>query len=187
MNEWLDKYRISMDSRQISFNIALDLLYQLDRHNIVETGCVREPNDWGAGNSTLLFGEFCELHGGKIISVDNVPRHLAIAKKLTSQYSRHITFVESDSVSFLTSYTETIDLLYLDSMDVPIGEEDDRKPCQEHCLKEFMAAEPRLHPNSIVLIDDYFGGDGKGKLAESYMMANGWRRIIARQQQLFVR
>jgi len=187
MNTWLEKYRVSMDSRYPTFKIAFDLLFQLPSHNIVETGCIRQENDWGAGCSTMLFGEFCDLAGGKIISVDMIPRHLEIAKKITEKYNHLISYVESDSVTFLSNYGNPIDFLYLDSMDVPIHEGADRVPCQEHSLKEFKAAEPVLHDKSIVLIDDYFNGDGKGRLTEKYMMEKGWRRIMVYQQQLFVK
>ena len=176
-----------MDARYPTFKIAFDLLFQLPSHNIVETGCIRMENDWGAGCSTMLFGEFCELYGGKIISVDLIPRHLEIARKITEKHNHLISYVESDSVKFLSNYGNPIDFLYLDSMDVPIHEGADRVPCQQHSLNEFKAAEPILHDKSIVLIDDYFGGDGKGRLTELYMIEKGWRRIMVHQQQLFVK
>jgi hypothetical protein len=42
MNEWIEKYRRNMDQRYLTQKIALDLLYKLPTHNIVETGCVRQ-------------------------------------------------------------------------------------------------------------------------------------------------
>lgn len=187
MNEWLEKYKKDMDSRYPTFKIAFDLLFQLQHHYMVETGCIRLENDWGAGCSTMLFGEFCENYGGTVVSVDVVPEHLCISKKITEKYNSYIEYEESDSVSYLQSSTRPIDLLYLDSMDVPLHAGADRVPCQEHNLKEFLAAENKLHGHSIVLIDDYFGGEGKGILTEQYMMGKGWRRIMAHQQQLFVK
>jgi predicted O-methyltransferase YrrM len=187
MNEWLEKYRHSMSCRYWTFKAAFDLLYQMPRHRILETGCIRMENDWGAGCSTLLFGEFCELNGGRIMSVDLFPNHLETAKRLTAPYNHLIDYVESDSVAYLKTHPDQIDLLYLDSMDVPMHDGADRVPCQEHCLNEFKAAEDKLHAQSIVLIDDYFNGNGKGRLAEKYLMDNGWRRVFCFQQQLFVR
>ena len=187
MNAWLEKYKQNMDSRYPTFKIAFDLLLQLPFHRITETGCIRQENDWGAGYSTMLFGEFCQLHRGRVTSVDMVTKHIEIAKGITTQYTALIDYIESDSVSYLRKNTTPIDLLYLDSMDVPIHQGEDRLPCQEHSLNEFKAAEHSLHEKSIVLIDDYFDGDGKGKLTEQYMLANGWRRIMVYQQQLFVR
>ena len=187
MNDWLEKYKKQMDSRYPSFKIAFDLLFQLPAHHIVETGCIRLENDWGAGYSTILFGEFCELYGGQITSIDNDRNNLEISKKITIRYNHLIDYQESDSIQFLKSYDQSIDLLYLDSMDVPIHEGADRIPCQQHNLKEFQAAENKLHQHSIVLLDDYFNGNGKGRLTEQYMMKNGWRRILAYQQQLFVK
>lgn len=187
MNKWLNKYERSMSTRYPTFKIAFDLLYQLPSHNIVETGCIRQRDDWGAGCSTMLFGEFCQLYGGNLISVDLVPMHLDIAKNITIEYSQFIDYIESDSVSFFRNYLGKIDLLYLDSMDVPIHEGADRTPCQEHCLAEFQAAEPNLHEKSIVLVDDYFDGDGKPKLLEPYLIASGWRRVFCLQQLLFLK
>ncbi len=109
------------------------------------------------------------------------------ARGITAQYNALIDYVESDSVEFLKNYMNSIDLLYLDSMDVPLHEGADRTPCQEHNLKEFQAAEPKLHRKSIVLLDDYFGGNGKPRLCEPYMMSRGWRRILGYQQLLFVK
>lgn len=187
MNNWLEKYKVQMDSRYPTFKIAFDLLFPLTTHSIVETGCVRQKDDWGAGYSTFLFGEFCTLYGGQILSIDNNASHLEISKKITEKYNDIIKYMNSDSVQFLIKYKEKIDLLYLDSMDVPIYDGADRTLCQLHNLNEFKAAETNLHEKSIVLIDDYFDGDGKGKLTEQYMLNNGWRRILAHQQQLFVK
>lgn len=187
MNEWLEKYQSNMGARYPTFKIAVDLLFQLPRHNIVETGCARAANDWGAGLSTLLFGEFCAINGGKLTSVDLHASNISISKKLTEPYNNFIQYVESDSINYLRTHSGPIDLLYLDSMDLPIHEGADRIPSQEHSLNEFKAAENKLHKKSIVLIDDYFDGDGKGKLTEQYMLNNGWRRILAHQQQLFIK
>lgn len=186
-NEWILKYLDSMSSRAGTFRQAFDLLVDLPRHNIVETGCVRQVNDWGAGYSTVLFGEFCRAYGGKLISVDNTSRHIEIARELTRPWSDLITFVESDSIDFLRHYSEEIDFLYLDSMDVPIYERENRVPCQIHCLEEFKAAERKLHKDSIVLIDDYFEGDGKGRLLRGYLNSKGWKCIGLKQQELFIR
>lgn len=187
MNEWLDKYQQNMGARYQTFKVAFDLLFQLPRHNIVETGCARAANDWGAGLSTLLFGEFCQIYGGFLVSVDVHASNISISKKLTEPYNQLIQYVESDSVKYLATHSDPIDLLYLDSMDLPIHAGANRLPSQEHSLNEFKAAENKLHEKSIVLIDDYFDGNGKGRLTEKYMMANGWRRVMAFQQQVFVR
>jgi predicted O-methyltransferase YrrM len=187
MNEWIEKYKEQMDSRYETFKIAFECLHSMPEHKIVETGCVRQKDDWGAGYSTVLFGEFCSLYGGSIVSIDSVQEHIDRSKILANQYEKFITYIHQDSVECLKSWTSLIDLLYLDSMDVPIHEGADRIPCQEHCLNEFKAAESKLHKNSIVLIDDYFNGDGKGRLAEKYIQERGWKLIKVNQQQLFLR
>lgn len=187
MNVWLEVYRKNLGGRYPTFKIAFDLLLQMPSRHIVETGCIRMENDWGAGLSTMLFGEFCSINNGKLTSVDIVPSHLETSKKITEKYNHVITYVESDSIAFLREYKNPIDLLYLDSMDIPVWDPNtDKTPCQQHNLNEFIAAEDKLHLKSIVLIDDYFNGNGKGRLTEQYMMAKGWRRIMVNQQQLFI-
>lgn len=184
-NEWLEKYKSSMSSRYPTFKLAFDMLLDLPEHRIVETGCVRLQNDWGAGYSTVLFGEFCKLHGGKLITIDNTERHLNICKELTKEYSDNIEYWLGDSLNEMRKVQHKIDLLYLDSFDLDLF--GNRNPSQEHNLKEFKVSEPHLHEKSIVLIDDCFNGDGKPKLTKEYMIDRGWKVLHERQQIIFSR
>lgn len=184
-NEWLEKYKTSMSFRYPTFKIALDLLIDLPQHRIVETGCVRLKDDWGAGYSTMLFGEFCKLNGGSLITIDNTEHHMNICKELTKEYSLYIEYLLGDSLTEFHKIQHKIDLLYLDSFDLDLV--GDRLPSQEHNLKEFKTAEPLLHEKSIVLIDDCFDGDGKPKLTKQYMINNGWNVLYESQQIVFTK
>lgn len=184
-NEWLEKYKLSMDVRYETFKLAFDLLSDLPNHRILETGCVRLKDDWGAGYSTMLFGEFCKLFGGKLITIDNSEQHMNICKELTREYSEHIEYVIGDSLDMLSEIKSKVDLLYLDSFDLDL--DGDRVPSQKHNLNEFIKSESILHEKSIVLIDDCFYGDGKPRLTKEYMVNNGWKVVCELQQILLTR
>jgi hypothetical protein len=184
-NNWFDKkYREKGSTRRATFKIALNLFLQNGGRRIVETGCVRLQEDWGGGMSTLLFGHFAKVFNVEFISVDINPFYIRIAKNITEEFSKHINFVESDSVKFLESFSKPIDLLYLDSLDYPLGDllniyggkEDIDKAlkilkdlgedevykrhknivlaAQEHQLNELKAAEDKLSNHAILMLDD---------------------------------
>lgn len=124
--------RLGMDARDrgrwVTMKIALNLFLQSQGHTILETGCQREPEDWGAGASTSIFIEFLDWKkNGCLFSVDNCQEHLDRAKSYIDPDSKvEVDFVLSDSVEFLKNgydyYNGAIDLLYLDSYDYPYGE-----------------------------------------------------------------
>lgn len=193
-NWFYDKYFYSgSNSRYFTFQMAFNLLNQLHPNPvIIETGCQRMDGDLGAGMSTSIFGEYISLYGGKLITVDLIENHLKICQDCTKQYAQFIDYVLSDSLIFLKNYNGQVDLLYLDSLDYPIGEnandENMRNASQGHCLLEFQAIEPRLQRNTIVLIDDNmlpFGG--KPKLLKEYLEKQGWVCLFDYQQTLWIR
>lgn len=123
---FLDPYKDALDQRYPTMELALRLFAGRGGKTIVETGSVRMAEDWGAGMSTVIFGEFVSKHGGHLWTVDNDSSHLATCRQLTAEYAAHITYCESDSVEFLAQWarrgSRPIDLLYLDSWDYPYGE-----------------------------------------------------------------
>lgn len=113
---------------------------------------------------------------------------------------------------------EKIDLLYLDSWDfdygailnyygarqdyaravevsstVPYDEIYERfkaviDPCQDHCVKEFVAAQPYLHDKSVILIDDSnFPGRGKPGKLNDWLANNGYELVLDWQQSLWLK
>ena len=156
---------------------------QVGMPTIVETGCVRSAEDWpGAGNSTYLFGAFIDGLGGKLISVDNDPHHLAFARSYCEPWP--VTFVECDSIAWLCRNDEVIDVLYLDSLDI-------EDACHgEHALAEIQAAGATLSEESLVVFDDtWWAGDwlGKGTLAVPYLLERGWKVLSAGYQVVLSR
>jgi hypothetical protein len=125
---------------------------------IVETGCLRDTNGWvGDGMSTHQFDQYVQHRndGSFCISVDLHPGAVQACQSIVSAR----TFVhQADSVKFLANLVRTlqaegrwIDLLYLDSMDVDFQY---WQASAAHHLKELSVCMPRIHKNTLVVVDD---------------------------------
>jgi len=125
-NEMDKLYRSKSDSRWVSFRIAMNWYAQHDGKRIVETGCANVPEGWGAGMSTLLFGDLCKRvnNGSHLWTVDLSKSRIAQCQKTTEAYKDFITYTVGDSVQFLSDLNVggPIDLLYLDSYDYPYND-----------------------------------------------------------------
>ena len=172
--------------RSDTFNHLFELMAESSKPTIVETGTIRNHLDtykYGDGHSTLRFAEFVSRFGGELYSVDIDPMAVVVSKALVgkefpdSMESIHI--IESDSVAFLESFDEPIDVLYLDS-------DNDANLI----LNEAKAALGCLHEDSIILIDDCFNENEyhveKGSLAIPFLEENGWTMINVQYQALFI-
>jgi len=159
--EYFDKVAKPRLALRVSgFNAIFNYLDGFDRPvGIVETGCAREKDAWeGDGQSTILFDKYAQSHlDSTVVSVDKDPATTAFCRSLVSG-STHIH--TADSVAFLKSLTErlpselaSIDLLYLDSMDLDPSFED-TLPSAVHHLKELLAIVPRLRAETLVVVDD---------------------------------
>jgi hypothetical protein len=119
-----------------------------DGPRVVETGCVRERDDWGAGYFGYLCGMWLEaVGGGELISVDNDPAHVRHRARAVPDWTR-ARVVQSCSVAYLEGRTEPIDVAYLDSMDTYVAGHD------AHGLREARAAAKLVAPNGLILFDD---------------------------------
>lgn len=127
------------------FNSLLELIkLNKDTYTIVETGCAAEHGT----KSTLLWDNFVNIFGGKVISVDLNKKTVEKAKKNVSNKTNIICL---DSLKLLPTLNEPIDFLYLDSYDVNFL---NPTLSAEHHLKEFNSVKHLLHSGSIILIDD---------------------------------
>lgn len=131
-DDWFTKkYFDKLDNRYRhgrfhTFKAALNLLHQRCPEDalIVETGCQREIDDWGAGCSTQVFVDYLDHYYGHLISVDNNPIHIERSKSFIKNNNSRVQWHEGDSVEFLKQYKTLnfkTDLLYLDSFDYPYG------------------------------------------------------------------
>jgi len=131
---------------------SLELLLKNNNNNnninnnniIVETGCSTHQGT----KSTKLWDRFVNSYGGNVYSVDLDNKAVTLTNSVTTDK----TLVTcSDSVEYLKTFTQPIDLLYLDSYDVDFS---NPLPSATHHLNEFNAVKNLLHKGSIVLIDD---------------------------------
>ena len=168
--------------RSKTFNALFGLIQ--GPKTIVETGTIRS-HLWdykvGDGHSTLRFAEYCSRFGGKLYSIDIYPHAVVVSKSLVEERfpNADVEIIESDSVAYLKSFGEPIDVLYLDS-------DNDANLIFE----ELKACLGNLGPESVVLIDDCFKkGDydvEKGELVIPYLEENGWIMEASEYQALFI-
>lgn len=186
---WFSKFYNLLGHRAKSFKTLFQLISsRFNNPNIIETGCMRIENNWcGDGFSTFMFGEYCKIYGGNFTTVDLTPDNLIFAIKHCLDIREHMTFVLSDSVKYLNSIKDTIDVLYLDSWDFQIG--GNPNPPQDHCVREFLQAQDKLTDQSIIIIDDCkleFGGKG-GKLIPMLLEQYGYKLLIDDYQVILSR
>lgn len=175
------------DKRFPSFMLALELLKERNARTIVETGTARNglKNCIGDGCSTCIFSQWAERHGATFHSVDIDPANVKESAKAISSSAKQTFVVCSDSVAFLKGFESRIDFLYLDSYDY---DQNDPEPSQAHHLAEIVAAYPRLHEKSVIMIDDCdLPGGGKGKQVIEFLLEKGWKIAFSGYQVIMVK
>ena len=189
VSEWIEQYRDKSSGRFETFKKALELFHKHFGENIVETGCVRLPDDWGAGMSTYLFGEYAHLFFGRVWTVDISKENMECCKQVTEKYKVHISYNVDDSLHFLQEFYEPIDLLYLDSMDCPLVDDPnypDLLASQTHQYNEARLVLPKMRHNGIILLDDNgFKNGGKTAMTKVFLKEQGWKEVMGGQQSLW--
>ena len=148
-------------AREVSFRKAfeyLDAIRGTRPVTIVETGCTRQPGNWGGdGQSSVLFDHYLASCADGSIghAIDIDPAATAACAGLVSE---RITLHTGDSVAVLRQIAKTlaeqhrtIDLLYLDSYDVDWNH---THPSSAHHLKELVSIVGALRPDTLVMVDD---------------------------------
>jgi hypothetical protein len=143
----LQHYLNLLAARRDSMTALIDLLPA--NPVIVETGCVRQEDNWeGDGCSTLIWNALVAERGGRAYSVDTDPTAVALAQRLAPR----VEVTCGDSIAFLAQLKiDSIDLLYLDGKDFSVGF-DDQLSSSLHAMHELCAA-AHCKPK-IVAIDD---------------------------------
>jgi predicted O-methyltransferase YrrM len=164
-------------NRYRTFHQALLLAVARNVKNIVETGTTREPGNWaGDGQSTYVFGAFAQRFGCKLWTCDVAAEAIAAARQVTAPFQQHIEYVVADSVTFLRDFDQSIDFLYLDSLDFLVR--GDPNPPQDHAVREARAALHALHNQSIIVVDDCdLPHGGKGGKVVPFLLGEGWQAI----------
>jgi predicted O-methyltransferase YrrM len=190
-NDWLEReygdLELVRSVKYFTMKMAMNLFLQNGGNIIVETGTQRVIDDPG-GCSTLLFSVFAARYGKEFYTVDNVERHMDVAKQATEKYKDSVQYILSDSVKFLREFDQTIDLLYLDSMDCPFPP-GDAVEAQKHNLEELKMALPKLKIGSVLLIDDNnFENGGKTRLTKNFLLTlDDWFCLLDHGQTIWLK
>lgn len=173
--------------RRNMFRKTLQLLSERNAKVLIETGTARNglKNTKSDGASTMVFGSWALQNDARLYSIDHDNEAIAWAQKeaIGLEIEDAIEFVNAESTAFLAHFEQSVDFIYLDSLDYDKRNKDQQVKCQEHHLREFAAIVVKLHDKSLVLIDDCaLPGGGKGKLVIEYMLKRGWK-VIAKGYQ----
>jgi len=157
-NNWFESIASKLGDREISFRKIFKYLdSQPTPIIIVETGCLRDPDNFQDGQSTLLFDKYTSARGekSKVYTVDINPVCTSACKKIVSKNVEistedSVRYLNKISNKFLKNKTKVI-LFYLDSFDL-----DWRYPYPSaaHHLKELTAINRILHEDAMVVVDD---------------------------------
>ena len=188
----LQVFGVDVD-RYKSFRLIFETLLRRKSRDftIIETGC-SFTGGFCHGNSSMLFFEFLNIFGGKLISIDLDPRHMEACTRIVSAVrpaTGRATFFPrvGDSLAILKSLPNAADFVYLDSWDL---ERDDPEPSMRHHLAELKAAKDifRRSGELLLAVDDNLKplGIGKGKYVREWAEANQ-RDILMDDYQLVIR
>lgn len=153
---------------------------------IIETGCLRIPDNWeGDGQSTFMFDALVRREGGHFFSLDILPESIDTARRACSSATNLIC---NDSVAGLHALSQLLTgpaaLVYLDSYDLDAR---DPLPSAIHHALELAAVRPLIGSGTLVCVDDYSVGlepGGKGMLLDKFfasirapVLYSGYQRI----------
>ncbi len=170
------------EKRMDSFNIMCEYLDTIDKPTILETGCSRTENSFGGdGMSTLIFDAYINQKGGTFTSVDISEINTNFAR---SKVSNLTNIVCSDSVKFLFNYNDKlIDLLYLDSYDLALG---NPHPSTLHHIFELTAIISKLNKRCMIAADDNLENVGKGFYINEFMNHINCKKIYSGYQWIWI-
>jgi hypothetical protein len=157
---------------------------------IIETGVLRKPGKWIDGQSSLIFYEFLNIFGGKLISIDLNEKNLKICDKalragVWPSGKANLVLIFGNSLEELKKIKGEADLLYLDSYDLDIR---NPEPAMAHHLKEVeSAAEIIKRSNDLLIaVDDNFRDIGKGKYVREWAQKTN-KEILLDSYQIIIK
>jgi len=180
--------RPRLDKRADGFAVIFDRLDKHPRPLIVETGCLRVPDNWaGDGQSTFQFDWYARERQGSVFTIDINSASIDSARRACSGTTSTIL---NDSRPALHSLgqncTRPASLLYLDSFDLDLN---DPMPSAMHHATEMMAARGLISEGTIICVDDFdvppLGAGGKGLIVDQFMASIGARLLYSGYQKIW--
>jgi len=176
-----------LGKRADGFASLFAALAERQRPLIIETGCLRTPDNWeGDGQSSFIFDAFVRDRKGQFLSIDASVESIATARRACSSASN---FICNDSVGALHALSTLVrgpaDLLYLDSFDLDSA---NPLPSAIHHAMELTAARPLIGPGTIVCVDDYcVGGEpgGKGLILDMFFTSIRTEELYSGYQKIW--
>lgn len=160
-----------LGKRHEAFATIAELLPE--RCRIIETGTVRQINNWeGDGQSTIVWDTLATNLGGTVTTIDINPIGAELVAELELQAT---TAIVGDSLNVIPTLSGHCDFLYLDSFDVDF---ENPLPAAAHHLSELMAALNLLAPGSLVAVDDNRDDQGKGSEVAWFLAEHGAVEIV---------
>lgn len=181
--------RPRLDKRADGFAVIFDRLDKHPRPLIIETGCLRVPDNWaGDGQSTFQFDWYARERQGSVFTIDINPASIDSARRACSGTTSTIL---NDSRPALHALGENskkpASLLYLDSFDLDLA---DPMPSAVHHATEIMAARGLIGDGTILCVDDFdvapLGSGGKGLIVDQFMNSIGATLLHAGYQKIWV-
>lgn len=175
------------NNRFPTFKAAISLFLQRNSFNVLETGCQRAKDDFGAGCSSLIFAETLKEFPDKglLYSIDISYDNLRICHECIKHTGETFKLLHGDSVKILSETSGAIGLLYLDSMDYEIYQQ---KESQIHQLNEIKAIYDKLNDDTIILLDDnMFENGGKTLLTKDFLIKENWKCLLDCDQTLWAK
>lgn len=161
-----------LGKRAKSFASLFEHLKVIKNPLIIETGCLRVPNNWeGDGQSTFQYDWFARDYSGQVITIDINQDSIDSTRRACSGVTNAVL---NDSVETLNMLSKNLSrpasLIYLDSFDLDLS---NPMPSAIHHAMELMAARGLIGQETIICIDDFdvpsFGAGGKGLIVDQFM------------------
>ena len=178
--EWFEKLAPKLGHREISCRKIFNYLDNIaEPIVIVETGCLRDVDNFDDGQSILLFDKYTlsRGNGSKVYTVDINAKATKVCKEAVSN---NVEIVTDSSIRYLTYLSKNflktktkVSMCYLDSFDIDWRY---THPAAAHHLKELTSIIRIIDHKTLVVVDD---SPTTGNLTQTVEESNPAWRILS--------